>query len=197
MKTLIITSISLLTLSHMPLSAQEAAAPVVPQEVTSPEKYGTTLNLGAGAAYYGYLGQALPIVHADFEFDVARNFTLAPFITYYSYTRSQYWGNPKYDYKEYSYRQTVIPVGVKAAYYFDELLKANAKWDFYAAGSAGFAFRNTVWENGYYGETSVEHSASGLYLDAHAGAEYHCTRKLGMFLDLSTGISTIGLALHF
>ncbi len=188
MKTLIITSLLLLTLSLTNSSAQE---------ISTPEKYGKTLNLGAGAGYYGYVGQAMPVVHADFEFDVARNFTLAPFITYYSYQRSYYWGNPKYPYRDYSYRQTVIPVGVKGSYYFDQLLRAGAKWDFYAAGSLGFAIRNTTWEDGYYGETSVQHGASGLYIDAHAGAEYHFSQKAGVFLDLSSGISTFGLALHF
>ena len=46
------------------------------QEVASAEKYGKTLNLGIGVGYYGYVGHSMPVVHADFEFDVAKNFTL-------------------------------------------------------------------------------------------------------------------------
>jgi hypothetical protein len=162
----------------------------------SPEKYGNTINAGLGIGYYGYIGYSIPVVHLNYEFDVAKNLTLAPFITYYSYTNRYYWGNPHYDYRYYSYHQTVIPIGVKGTYYFDQLLHADAKWDFYLAGSIGFAYRSTRWENGYYGETVIHNRSSGLYLDAHIGTEYHLSKKIGLYLDLSTGISTFGLAVH-
>jgi hypothetical protein len=35
-----------------------------------------------------------------------------------------------------------------------------------------------------------------LFLDLHLGAEYHLNNRVGLFLDLSTGVSTIGLAIH-
>lgn len=168
----------------------------VAQENKSSETYGNTLNAGVGIGYYGYINNVLPVLHADFEFDVARNFTLAPFITYYSYKSYYYWGNPNNPYRNYSYRQSVIPVGVKGTYYFDQLLGAGPKWDFYLAGSLGFAIRKTTWENGYTGETNFEHSSSGLYFDGHIGTEYHFNERLGMFLDLSSGISTLGLGFH-
>lgn len=186
MKSKILGSLLLLSAFTMNLSAQE-----------TPEKFGGTLNLGVGIGYYGYVDQNVPVLHADFEFDVAKNFTLAPSISFYTYQRNYYWGNTKYAYRDYSYRQTVVPIGVKGTYYFDQLFKAGAKWDFYAAGTLGFAIRKTVWENGYYGETRVDHGASGLFLDAHVGAEYHMNGKVGLFLDLSTGVSTFGLAVHF
>jgi hypothetical protein len=167
------------------------------QETISPEKYGKTLNVGVGLGYYGYIGHPIPVMHADFEFDLVRNFTLAPFITCYSYQNYNYWGNQDYVYKNYYYRETVIPMGVKGTYYFDQLFKAGPKWDFYAAVSVGFAIRQTTWESGYHGETVVRHNSSPLYLDAHIGAEYHLNTKAGLFLDLSTGISTFGLAMHF
>jgi len=172
------------------------------QEVSDREKFGNTLNLGAGIGYYGYVGHSLPVATLNFELDVARNFTLAPFAGFYSYQKSYYWGNPgKPDsdpsYRLYVYRETVVPVGVKGTYYFDQLFHANPKWDFYAAGSLGFAIRNVVWEADYYGDKHVYKSASPLYLDAHVGAEYHMTEKAGIFLDLSSGVSTFGLAIHF
>ncbi|MDO9000021.1 MAG: hypothetical protein Q7W45_09670 [Bacteroidota bacterium] len=167
------------------------------QEATSTtEKHGNTLNAGIGIGYYGYIHNNVPVFHANFEFDVVKNLTLAPFITYYSYQNNYYWGNKNYPYRNYYHRTTVMPIGVKATYYFDEILKANSKWDFYLAGSIGFAIRKTTWENGYYGETTVSHGTSGLYLDGHIGAEYHFNNKLGMFLDLSSGFSTLGLAVH-
>jgi hypothetical protein len=170
---------------------------VTAQESIANEKFGKTLNIGAGIGYYGYLGQLLPIGNINFEFDVAKNFTLAPFVGIYSYQRNYYWGDGNNPGRYYSYRSVVVPVGVKGTYYFDQLFKANQKWDFYAAASIGFSYRKTVWENGYYGDISVGRYANPLYLDAHVGAEYHITPTAGLFLDLSTGVSTFGVAFHF
>lgn len=192
MKKIFFTSLALIALTS-DLRAQETAA----TQASLSEKFGNTLNLAVGIGYYRYVGHSTPVFHADFEFEVAKNLTLAPFITYYSYQNYYYWGNPKYPYKDYYYRQTVIPVGVKCSYYFDQLLQAGPKWDFYLAGSLGFTIRTTRWENGYYGETTIKNGSSGLYLDIHAGTEYHLSNKLGLFLDLSTGISTFGLGIHF
>ena len=160
------------------------------------EKFGKTLNLGVGLGYYGYVGHTVPVIHADFELDVARNFTLAPFISFYSYRNYDYWGNPHYPYQNYYYHETVVPVGLKATYYFDQLLGANPHWDFYLAGSVGFAIRTTTWDDGYYGDKTVSHGASPLFLDLHIGSEYHISKKVGLFLDLSTGVSTFGLGIH-
>jgi hypothetical protein len=161
------------------------------------ESFGNTLNLGVGIGYYGYInGRTAPVFHANYEFDVARNFTLAPFLTIYSYKNYYYWGNPNYPYREYYYRQTVIPIGVKGSYYFDELLNAGSRWDFYLGASLGFAIRKTTWENGYNGDRHISSGASGLYLDGHIGTEFHASDRLGLFLDLSSGISTFGIALH-
>lgn len=169
----------------------------VTAQESSGETFGNTLNLGVGIGYYGYVGRTLPVVHADYEFNVARNFTLAPFITVYSYKNYYYWGSPNHPYRDYYYRQTVIPVGIKGTYYFDELLNAGSRWDFYLGASLGIAIRKTVWESGYYGEkTVITHSSSGLYLDGHIGTEFHMNDKVGLFLDLSSGISTFGLAIH-
>lgn len=167
------------------------------QENNAIEKYGKTLNIGVGVGYYGHLGQPLPVGNINFEFDLFKNFTLAPFIGLYSYRRNYYWGDKNNPSRYYSNNTLVIPMGVKGTYYFDQLFKATQKWDFYVAGSVGFSYQNTVWENGYYGDVKMGSYASPLYLDAHAGAEYHLTTKTGLFLDLSTGVSTVGLAFHF
>jgi len=153
----------------------------------SSEKYGKTLNLGLGiggySGYYGYVGHSLPVLNINYEFDVAQNFTLAPFLTLYSYTD----GN---------YRSTVTPIGVKGSLYLDQLLHAGSRWDFYTAGSLGFAFVNTTWNADYYGDRTYYTSASPLYLDLHFGTEYHLSNHIGAFLDLSTGVSTIGIAIQ-
>lgn len=193
MKKTIIISLFFLAVFSFNVSAQET---------TSPEKFGKTLNLGVGvggyAGYYGYIGRSLPVFHLDYEFDVAKNFTLAPFVSFYSYKTGYYWGDNhnNYPYQYYYYHETVIPIGVKGTYYFDQLLHANANWDFYLAGSLGFAIVNSRWDNGYYGDRNYYRNASPMFFDFHIGAEYHLNSRLGLFLDLSTGVSTIGLAIH-
>jgi hypothetical protein len=164
------------------------------------ESYGGTLNLALGvggySGYYKYAGRSLPVFHVNYEFGVAKNFTLAPFISVYTFRDKYYWGNANYPDRYYDYRETVIPVGLKGTYYFDQILKASSPWDFYLAGSLGFAIVNSHWEDGYYGDKNYYHGGSSVFLDVHIGAEYHLNNRLGIFLDLSSGVSTIGLAIH-
>jgi hypothetical protein len=154
------------------------------------EKYGKTLNFGVGVGYYGYIGHSLPVLHFNYELDAAKNFTLAPFISIYSY-RDGY--NKRYGY--YHYRETVVPIGVKGTYYFDSLIGANSKWDFYLAGSLGFAIRRVQWHRDY-DDDHYYRGGDPLYLDLHLGTEYHLNNNVGLFLDLSTGVSTFGLSFH-
>jgi len=166
------------------------------------EKYGNALNLGVGIGYSSYRGNTGAALMLNYEFDVAPYFTLAPFIGYYSYSNSYYWGNKNYPYKNYTYRESSIPMGVKGAYYFDKLLKAGPKWDFYLGASLGFVIRTVSWENGYYGDKYGYYNNNGfrgsspLYLNLHVGTEVHLSQKIGLFLDLSTGMSALGLAVH-
>lgn len=189
-KTIIISLLFLAALSFN-ISAQEN---------NTSEKYGKTLNIGLGIGgyygYYGYVGRSLPVFHIDYELDVAKNFTLAPFLNVYTYNNSYYWGNHNYPYRYYNYHEMVIPVGIKGAYYFDKLLKANSKWDFYVATSAGFAIVISSWDSDYYGDKNYYNNARPLFIDMHVGAEYHINKRVGAFLDLSSGISTIGFAIH-
>lgn len=148
--------------------------------------HGHTLNLGLGiggySGYYRYAGHSLPVFNINYEFDVAKNFTLAPFATFWTYRNDKD-----------RYRESIIPVGVKGTYYLDQALNAGSAWDFYLAGSLGFAIRSTTWDDGYSGETYY-HNVSPLFLDLHVGAEYHLSNSVGLFLDLSTGVSTLGLS---
>ncbi len=160
------------------------------------DNYGNTLNAGLGIGYYGYIGHSIPVLHLNYEFNAAKNFTLAPFISFFAYSNYNFWGvinNPK---KNYYYHQTVVPIGIKGSYYFDQLLNASSNWDFYMAGSVGFAFRSTVWNSNYQGNRTLSNGNSGLFLSIHFGTEYHLNERLGIFLDLSTGISTAGISIH-
>ena len=157
------------------------------QTVTYSEGHGNTLNLGLGIGgyygYYGYIGNSLTVFHINYEFDVAPNFTLAPFATLYSY-RSDH------------YRETVIPIGCKGSFYFDQILHATSRWDFYLAGSLGFGIVITTWDADYYDSRDYYNRVRPLFLDLHVGAEYLLSNNLGLFLDLSSGVSTLGLAIH-
>lgn len=159
------------------------------------ERFGNTLNLGLGlggyGGYYGYLGRSLPVLHINYEFNVADHFTLAPFVSIYSFSERHLYNS---DY--YRYRETVVPIGLKGTYYFDEILSADSEWDFYLGGSLGFALVNTSWDDGYNGDRNIYRGGRPLFLDLHLGAEYHLSQRMGLFLDLSTGVSMIGIALH-
>jgi hypothetical protein len=159
----------------------------------SQEKYGRTLNLGVGLGYYG--AYSAPALHANYEFDIFKNATLAPFVTFQSYRRYATGYDKVRGYGNYYYRETYIPLGLKFSYYFDELFNAGEKWDFYAAGSLGFALRTQKWEDEYSERSSIT-SPSPLYGTLHIGSELHLNDKVGLFLDLSTGLSTFGLAIH-
>jgi hypothetical protein len=190
MKKAITLAILLLNIVHIKSYGQES----------SQEKYGSTLNLSIGLGghygYYKYVGNSIPILHIDYEFDVAKNFTVAPFLNVHTYTRRHYWGNKNHPYKNYYYRETGLGVGAKGTYYFDEILRANSKWDFYLAGSLGFVSVFSRWDDGYLGDKDFYSRSSPLFLDLHIGAEYHINNRLGLFLDLSSGISTFGIAIH-
>jgi len=186
MKKTIIISLFFAAILSFNISAQKSY---------SAGRYGKTLNLGLGlggySGYYGYVDHSLPVLHLNYEFDVANSFTLAPFISFSSYRNGYYWHN-----NNYYYHETIIPIGVKGTYYFDQLLNADSKWDFYLAGSLGFVIVHSHWDNGYDGPNDYYTDGSPLFLDLHIGTEYHFNNHIGAFLDLSTGVSTIGLAFH-
>lgn len=202
MKKTIILSLFFFALLSFKINAQQTTTTTTTTTTTysSGEEFGHTLNLGLGiggySGYYGYIGTTLPVFHIDYEFELAKSFTLAPFISFYSYRRGYYWGNHNDPQNFYYYHETVIPIGVKGTYYFDDLLHANAKWDFYLAGSLGFAIVNSHWDAGYPGDINYYRHGNPLFLDLHIGTEYHINSNIGLFLDLSTGVSTVGLAIH-
>lgn len=164
-------------------------------DATAQEKHGSTLNLGVGiggyGGYYKYANRTLPVININYEFDVAKRFTLAPFVSISTFSNTYRANN-----RTYVYRETILPLGVKGTYYFDDLLKANSKWDFYLAGSLGFAVINSRWDNDYDGDRNYYRRGNPLFLDLHIGTEYHFNSRIGAFLDLSTGVSTIGIAIH-
>jgi hypothetical protein len=166
----------------------------------SQENFANTLNIGLGVGGYGgysrYVGRSVPVLHLNYELSVAKDFTLAPFISFYRYTDNYFYGNNGNPGKNYRYRQTVVPIGVKGTYYFDDLLRATSKWDFYLGASLGFALITSTWDSDYNGDRNYFNEPSALYLDIHIGTEYHISKQLGVFFDLSNNVSSVGLAIH-
>lgn len=183
-KTLPFILICIMTMSITQVQAQNSGS-----------RYGNTLNLGVGiggyGGYYGYSGSYIPVLHANYELDVAKNFTLAPFISFHTQSRSYNWSNNRY-----YYHQTVVPIGVKGMYYFDDIVKATSKWDFYLGGSLGFAIISSRWDDGYDGDKKYFKNPRPLFLNFHLGAEYRFSQRIGAFVDFSTGVSTVGIAIH-
>jgi hypothetical protein len=164
------------------------------------ESYGKTFNIGVGiggySGYYGYLGRSTPIFHVNYELSVGKNLTIAPFVTIHTRKDKYYWGNPNKPMRYYAYRETIIPIGIKLSYYFDQLLEAGDDWDFYLAGSLGYSIINTHWEDGYDGDRYYYGNPGNLYLDLHIGTEYHINSRTGVFFDLSNGVSILGFSIH-
>ena len=86
MKTTGFTLLLLLLLIGSNLSAQKRGYN---------EGYGGSFNVGLGiggySGYYGYVGHTLPVLSLNYEFDVAPSFTLAPFVSFYSYRNDRYY----------------------------------------------------------------------------------------------------------
>jgi hypothetical protein len=160
------------------------------------EQYGGALNVGFGMGYYPYITGVFPMIHINYEFDVARNLTLAPFISIYSYRNFIRTGNSDFPSNYYYYRRSVIPVGVKGSYYFDELLGAGPKWDFYGGASLGVTISKTTWDNGYMTTQQINRGIDPLFLNIHAGTKYHLNNSSAVFFEMSPEMSTLGMTFY-
>jgi hypothetical protein len=162
------------------------------KSVPAYSEYGHTWNIGVGPGYFGRSFMRSPYVTLNYEFDVANHFTIAPFVGFSSYRSNPLpWGTGMY-----RYRGTIIPIGAKASYYFDDVLELPANWDIYAAASLGVIYINKRWDEGYTGRIGDLPGVNPVYVDLHIGAEYHINDATGIFVDLSGNVSTIGVALH-
>lgn len=99
--------------------------------------------------------------------------------------------------KDVTPRQADRPIFGKKSFYESSIfLNAASAWDFYAAGSLGFAIVKSRRDDGYDGDVNYYNRGRSLFMDVHLGVEYHINDRLGAFLDLSSGVSTIGIAIH-
>jgi len=175
------------------VKAQDATAAVTGTDYFV---FGNTLNIAGQLGYSVYAGEFVPVVYADYEFEIADNFTLAPSVEYYSYQNQSYWGDATNAYKNYTYRESLIPLGCKGSYYLNNLLNTGNRWDVYVAVSFEYIIRTTNWDDGNTDKPMVNNGASALAANMHIGTEYHVDKRFGMYVDLSTGVSVLGIAIH-
>ena len=156
------------------------------------EPFGRTFNAGMGPGYIGTVVLPSPFFIINYEYDLFRNATIAPFLGLASYSS----GPHPYAGKNYFYRATILPMGLKATYNLDRLLRIPCRWDVYLACSAGYAYSERRWDLGYPGSKGTVAEVTQLYLHGHVGAEYHITRGTGLFADVSTSAAVAGFAFH-
>lgn len=113
---------------------------------SSSETYGNVLNVGIGLDFL----ISAPILHANYEFDIAKNFTLAPYVNVPSYL-------------------SFLQFGAKGTYYFDDLIELNKNWDLFLGASAGLTFPYHNWDNKilslHVGSEYHINDRIGVYLD--------------------------------
>lgn len=157
------------------------------------EHFGHTLNIGLGPGYFGASLMRSPYFTVNYEVEVLRNFTLAPFVGFATYRSNEILYGARY----YSYRGTIMPLGVKAIYYFDEVIELPWRWDLYAGASLGYTIASKRWEPGYTGVSGSLPGISSVFAAIHVGAEYHVSDVTGIFLDLSNNVTTAGVGIHW
>lgn len=142
------------------------------QTATAQELHGSALNLGVGIG-----ARQAAVYHINFEFDVVPSVTIAPSASFYGYTK-------------------FVPIGLKASYYFDQVLNLLPEWDLYVAGTAAMGIVSDDWNNQTYRDMYRFRGANNLFFDVHIGTEYQVTPRAGMFIDLASNAATIGIVLR-
>ncbi|MEH0154293.1 hypothetical protein V6R21_09110 [Limibacter armeniacum] len=129
---------------------------------------------GGGSPGAGFLNVGLGVgyygdipLFADYEFGITKDVTIGPAIGF-------------------GFGANWLSLGAKGRFYFDDFVNLNGKFDLYAGGTLGLI---PVVNN-----HSDHYESGGLFLALNVGGRYHFTNRLGGFLDLSTGASSIGLS---
>ncbi|GAB3181037.1 hypothetical protein [Telluribacter humicola] len=140
------------------------------------EKGDKLLNVGIGLGTYGYGGIGLG---GSFEVGVHDAISVG---VLGGYSGRSYVG----------YNWSVVTVGARGSYHFNELLNmADERFDLYAG--LGLAYRGVNY-GGFYGGYG-----NGVSLLAHVGGRYYMKPNLGLFAELGSGFSTLhaGVAFKF
>jgi hypothetical protein len=145
------------------------------------------LNAGIGV---GTFYRGLPIGFS-YERGITDQISVGGFLDYSS---------AKYGYTGYDGRLTILFIGARASYHFNEVLDIkNDKVDLY--GGIALGFRSVKWkyENDAYNGLYADPYSNGVLLGIHAGARYMFASNVGGFAELGYGVSILklGLAVKF
>ncbi len=139
------------------------------------------LNLGIGLGTYGAGGLGLG---GSFEFGIHDAISVGVLGGYSG--RGDYLGSGA--------RWSVITVGARGSYHFNELLKlSDDKIDLYAG--LGLGYRNISW--GYSGTTYSSNYGSGILLLGHIGGKYYFKPNVAAYAELGSGFGTLQAGISF
>ncbi|MBB6460820.1 hypothetical protein [Flammeovirga kamogawensis] len=137
------------------------------------------LNVGL-ASYWNHGGTGIQL---DYEFHLAKDFTVAPSLSYASHIH-QHHNND-------DWRHSTIGLGARFRWYADRVLNiSHPKWDVFASGDIGFAINSYK----YVGDGSHNHNedyngstSSPLWIGLGIGGKYHFNDKIGLQLIIGSG----------
>ncbi|MBC8112243.1 MAG: outer membrane beta-barrel protein, partial [Verrucomicrobia bacterium] len=110
------------------------------------------------------------------------------------------YSSTKYGYTGFDGKLTILFVGARASYHFNEILDVkNDKVDLY--GGVALGFRSVSWKynDPIYDDLYSDPYSNGVLFGVHAGARYMFANNIGGFAELGYGVSILklGLAVKF
>lgn len=140
------------------------------------------LNLGLGLGTYGAGGVGLG---GSFEFGIHDAISVGVIGGYSG--RSNYLNSGG--------RWSVLTIGARGSYHFNELLKLDDdKIDLYAG--LGLGYRNISWSYSGFGGYN-DSWGSGIMFIGHIGGKYYFKPNLGVFAELGSGFGTLQAGVSF
>jgi len=130
----------------------------------------TLLNLGVGLSGWG-----VP-VYGGLDFSVSKDVTVGGEVSFRSYDEN--WNG-------YNYHHSITGLVGNVNYHFGRWLDVPSSFDFYTGLNLGFY----IWSNP--NDYTGNHS-SGLGLGAQLGGRYYFSNKVGINLELGSGIINLG-----
>ncbi|AZQ61841.1 hypothetical protein EI427_06195 [Flammeovirga pectinis] len=141
--------------------------------------YSGVHNLNVGlASYWNHGGTGIQV---DYEFHLAKDFTVAPSLSYASHIHQNHNND--------DWRHSTIGLGARFRWYADRVLNiTHPKWDVFASGDIGFAINSYKYVgNGNHSEDYNGSTSSPLWIGLGIGGKYHFNDKIGLQVILGSG----------
>lgn len=183
----------------------------VPRSMTgnNETRYTKRLNVGFGYNYYAGIpfivnyelsNRTLGMQEDPLE-QYQLGLTFAPQFGFYRYT--DWYPSPLRSFSNYNYSVNNLFFGVKTHFYFDRVLKMPEALDLYFAMAPQIMIRRVTWDydagipdiykpNNRW--LANRRGVNAFVLPIHIGAEYKLSKKFGVWGDIGTMMSTVGLS---